>query len=367
MLPFAAAATRRPATGDPRRILIVQPDHLGDIILSEPAVRFLRHHLPDHELIAVVGPWSEEIARLAWPVDRIETVSFPGFERAGRGSGRLDPYRRLQQAARRLAALNAAHALVLRDDAWWAGWLARLSTSGQVVTADDAHTRRFATLTIPLVTHRVEQSLQIARAFVEGVTNSGRKSIGDSIWDMSPRVVPRGETGELAGAQAVAPPYLVVHPGTGAAIKTWPERNWRALLGQFAPRRVVITGGAAEQAICERLADGLGHATSFAGGTTLDSLAAVLAGAALAIGTDNGPMHLAAALGTPTVRLFGPSTAERYGPPPGSSRHVILTAGWSCPRCGDLSQSRSQGCGCMTAITPEAVLAAVEKLLGYGA
>jgi ADP-heptose:LPS heptosyltransferase len=369
LLPLAATVARRPAGGDPRRVLILQPDHLGDIILSEPAVRLLRQHLPEHELVGVVGPWSEEIARLAWPVDRIVTVTFPGFERTPRRRAALNAYTRLRRASQQLATLDAAHAVILRDDAWWAAWLARLSTSGLVVTLDDPRSRKFASIAVPVtgVTHRTGQSLQIASALIERITPRTNGKMISSHWDMSPVIDLDENALELARAmrseRGIASPFIVVHAGAGADVKTWPERYWRALLEMQAPRPIVLTGTSSERAMCERMACGLEHVTSVAGETTLAGLAGLLHEAALVIGTDNGPLHLAGALGTPTVRLFGPSRAERYGPPAASSRHIVLAAGWSCSRCGDLSSSRPAGCGCMTAVQPATVLAAVQKIL----
>ncbi|MEX2314551.1 MAG: hypothetical protein WD628_02455, partial [Thermomicrobiales bacterium] len=65
LLPVAAWTRRRRWNASDDTILIVQPDHLGDILLSQPAVRHLREIHPDSRLIAVVGPWSREIATIA--------------------------------------------------------------------------------------------------------------------------------------------------------------------------------------------------------------------------------------------------------------------------------------------------------------
>lgn len=102
---------------------------------------------------------------------------------------------------------------------------------------------------------------------------------------------------------------------------------------------------------------------SLAGSTPLPVLVELLRGASVVLGPDCGPLHLAVGAGAPTVHLFGPSDPGRYGPWGDPARHVVVSAGWSCPRCGDLSMERRPGCGCMLAITPELVIDTTRWLL----
>lgn len=125
---------------------------------------------------------------------------------------------------------------------------------------------------------------------------------------------------------------------------------------------VVVTGSDGERRLCADVAACTG-AIDMSGRTNVPVLLEVLRGAAIAIGTDNGPMHLAVAAGTPTVHLFGPSDPRRYGPWGDARRHRVVSAGWHCPRCGNLGADRPAGCGCMLAIAPDAVIAAVDELL----
>lgn len=364
LLPLAARRTGRPAITGNNRLLIVQPDHLGDIVLSEPAVRLLRRMLPDHELIAVVGPWSAEIAKMAWPVDTVVEVEFPAFTRASSSRRPLQPYQYLRDSTTRLRAIEADDALILRDDAWWAAWLARASVGRHVVTSDDPQTRLFATITArtPASVHRTE----LAAAIVSSFLSELRLNIYWNAWDMSPKFA--FDPGELSdplspGSDAPDAPTIIIHPGSGAEVKSWPLHNWRALVRNFPDARVVLTGSTAERPLCDAIAEPFPHAMSIAGNTTLPGLAAALRSATVAVGTDNGPMHLAGALGVPTVRLFGPSNPTRYGPWPGTPGQAVIQAGWICPRCEDLSSQRESGCGCMLAITPERVVAAVREAI----
>lgn len=364
LLPALARAIQAPAGGDPNHVLILQPDHLGDIILSEPAVRLLREKLPDARLTAVVGPWSAQITRIAWQVDDVIEVDFPGFNRGQPPAKLTAPYRQIERDAERLRVLGAGRAVILRDDAWWATALARASVSEDVIAAADRRNEPFATITTHLddESHRTERALALAATLLR--LRVGR--IEQLEWDMSPRIAATNiqrEAGlEVISHHGIQGQYVALHPGAGAAVKTWPEGNWRALIRKLSDQRFVLTGNDDEAPLCRRIAEDLPNAVSVAGETTLDGLIGILDGARLAVGTDNGPMHLGAALGTPTVRLYGPSNPRIYGPPPGARGHHVITASWRCPRCEDLSPGRPM-CGCMTAIKVDDVVPVVERVL----
>jgi ADP-heptose:LPS heptosyltransferase len=103
-----------------------------------------------------------------------------------------------------------------------------------------------------------------------------------------------------------------------------------------AGRHVVITGGAAERALGLEVAreGGLDTTTVLAGRTTLLQLTALVAAASLVACGDTGIAHLATALGTPSVILFGPTSPARWGPPP-SRRHRVLWNGTTGDPHGD--------------------------------
>ena len=112
-----------PASNAPRRILVIRPDHLGDLLFATPALHLLRASLPDAHIAALVGPWGEAVLAGNPDIDELLTCPFPGFTRQPK-SNPLAPYRLLQAEAQRLAALDFDLALVLRFDHWWGAWLA---------------------------------------------------------------------------------------------------------------------------------------------------------------------------------------------------------------------------------------------------
>ncbi|HUG17310.1 MAG TPA: glycosyltransferase family 9 protein [Thermomicrobiales bacterium] len=367
-LPLLGRVTRRPRSGDADRILILQPDHLGDILLSQPAVRCIRERFARAHITAAVGPWSEAAARHFWPVDDVVTLNFPGFERDV-GHRILDPYVAVYREANRLAPSHFGRAVVLRSDAWWAGWLASM-VAPDVVASDDPRVRPFAT-TIAHVSqraHAVERAMSIARstsgpgigALPSTSTNPLRAEASAEDDTLAQRLLARVG---IAGA------YAVIHPGSGAPVKEWPVHRWRALAVALAENgiAVVVTGSERERRLAGEIVDGSPNSASVAGETPLGILIGLLSRASIAIGPDCGPLHIAVATNTPSVHLFGPSDPGRYGPWGDAMRHRVVRAGMSCERCGDLSRSREPGCGCMLAISVDTVMSIARNLINDAA
>ena len=118
----------------------------------------------------------------------------------------------------------------------------------------------------------------------------------------------------------------IVHPGAAAGARRWPADRFTAVAAHLAGRghRVRITGGGAEHALAQRVAQQSG--TTAHTGSTLSELAALVAGARLVVCGDTGVAHLASAYGTPSVLLFGPVSPALWGPP-ADPRHVVLWHG----------------------------------------
>ena len=122
---------------------------------------------------------------------------------------------------------------------------------------------------------------------------------------------------------------------------------------------MAVTGSAADQALtAEIVRQSDAPLLNLAGRTSLPELAAVLRRARLAVTTDTGAMHLAAALGTPVVALFGPTAPWRTGP--FGSGHQVVRLGLECSPC---FKRRCPAPRCLTELSPEMVQAACEKIL----
>jgi len=142
--------------------------------------------------------------------------------------------------------------------------------------------------------------------------------------------------------------------------KTWDEDKFaqvgRALAADGT--RVVMVGTQSEQPVAEAIARGVGErGRSLAGKTDVGTLAALIAGAALFVGVDSGPMHVAAAMQVPVVALFGPTDPGLTGPQ--GEQHQVIRRGLTCSPCKGGCEERL----CLAQITVEEVLASSRKAL----
>ena len=166
----------------------------------------------------------------------------------------------------------------------------------------------------------------------------------------------------------VTEPYVVLHPtrGIAAAHERWPVARLgdlaRTLHAAFGAR-VVVTGGGADRAIGDAVARA-GDAISLGGRTTLAEFGALAAGARLVIAMDSGPMHVAAAVGAPTVGIFALQCDEPDRWAPLGVRTAVVRASYPCP-----PGHRKETCpdfACIAALDLEAVVAAASGLLARG-
>jgi len=329
-----------PGRGDrPRRVLLIRPDHLGDVLFVGPAVARLRAAWPDAEVTLLVGPWSAPAAERLPGVDRVEVIDFPWFNRRPEPSWRK--YARLAAAARRLRGRFGA-AAVMRDDDRWSAWLTMLA--GVPIRAGHAHPR-----VAPFIQRRAPAGKRSIHSVAMNVAAVAALT-GASEPAPTPRTDPlrftlSPEDHDHAAALLAAPGsdptggLVAVHPGAGAAVKRWRAGAWGEVVRAVtAPgETVVLTGSSAERELTAAVAACAGRSVvDVAGRTDVGSLAAVFARCRLVLGPDSGPLHLAVAVGTPTVHLFGPAPAERFGPWGDAARHRVVASELPCAPCGRL-------------------------------
>ena len=354
------------------RILLIRPDHLGDLLLATPAATVLLDALPGARVDWLVGPWSAEMARRAGGPGNVMTLEFPGFNRQPKGT-LLEPYRLLAREASRLRERRYDAALVLRPDHWWGAMLAAAAGIPRRFGFSVAECQPFLTDTLPVPTgHAVRANQDLARlaALRFGGTLAGHRKIlapqfpvsdEDAVWAAS-RTTCSGGAGR---------PLVAIHPGTGAPVKNWLPERWADVartLTETHNARLVLTGGPGERTLVDTIAAGLDRPPeTLVGETTVGQLAALFARCHLVIGGDSGPLHLAAAVGTPTVRLYGPTDTREFGPWPPDDSQAALVAGLPCQPCRDLV---APPCGaretpaCRRSLEPAAVVAAATRLLG---
>ena len=165
----------------------------------------------------------------------------------------------------------------------------------------------------------------------------------------------------LAGLRLPLPP-VVINPGAGWRSKLWPPERFaavaRALHRRHGQPVLVVWGGGAERALADRIAAEAFGAAVVAPATSLQDLGELCRRARLFISSDTGPLHLAAAVGTPCVGLFGPVPARRNGPY-GNGHAVVEPPALLRPAW----ERRKTDTGAMAGIDADRVVAVAEGLL----
>jgi ADP-heptose:LPS heptosyltransferase len=180
---------------------------------------------------------------------------------------------------------------------------------------------------------------------------------------------PAGARERLAGIRRRGP-LVAIAPGTPSPYKRWAAGRFADLIEALKRRwglETVLVGGRDARPLARWLAaraESVGNrATVLAGRASLAETAAVLREARLYIGTDSGLAHLAVAVGTPTVVVFGPSDPVKWGH--ADARHAVVRKPLACSPCSVFGYHKlCRTLACMDGVTVDDVLAACERLLG---
>ncbi|MCS6880545.1 MAG: glycosyltransferase family 9 protein [Oscillochloridaceae bacterium] len=357
---------RRATPGPPRRVLVIKPDHLGDLLLATPALQALRAALPDAHISALVGPWARRMWQGLPELDTLRELPFPGFERDGaRRRNRLQPFLTLLRYAVLLRREGYDAALILRDDHWWGALLALLAGIPRRVGHGSPLCAPLLSEALPFDgrEHVTRQALDVA-ARLTGAKPLAYPGAPPLRFALTP-AERAWANAWIAARLAPAERLVIIHPGTAGVTKLWPAERWAIVGDALAARpgaRVLLTGGPGEEALVRQVAGAMRHPPlELAGATSISQLAALFAQAALVLGVDSGPLHLAVSQGTPTVRLFGPTDPGRFGPWGDPARHRVLRAGLACSPCHNVNRCPRGTLGpeCMEAISAAMVKDAV--------
>ena len=350
------------ALGEVAHALVVVLRHHGDVLLASPVAAVLKAHAPKAEVDVLVyddtAPMLEEHPALS----QVHSV--------GRGWRRLSAPARLAAEWRLLSALRArrydllVHLTEQPRGAWLARALGARYSVAPVVPDRGAFWRNSFTHLYPLARngrrHKVEANLDALR----------RIGIQPGMEERRLVFVP-GAAAEsavealLAKEGLAAGGFVHVHPASRWTFKCWTaERNAELIDRLSAAHRVVVTAAPdeAERAFVGRI---LAHAKAkpldLSGRLSIKELGALTARAKLFVGVDSMPMHLAAAMGTPAVALFGPSGDREWRP--WRVAHRVVASNHPCRPCGN------DGCGggkvseCLTTLGVDDVHAAAQELL----
>ena len=365
-LRLVAKAPISPQRAKSNRLLIIRPDHLGDMLLTTPAIQAIKRGRPEFSIHVLCGPWCAELLANFDEIDQALTLPFPGFRRGG--SGRVNPWKLALQSAGKLRRIGYDSAIIMRPDHWWGALLAKLAGIGQRIGYDLPGVAPFLTDSRQLEhQHVVEQNLRLAEMLTV-------ESPDDSIKLEFPLQDADRDFINLRLAEwqiASDKPLICIHPGSGAPSKLWSNEKWAAAADALAREydaAVVLTGTAGEAAIAYDIAAKMSTAAIHAGSTSLGQLAALYRRSLAVLGPDSGAMHIAAAVGAPTVTLFGPADPIAFAPWGDSGRHRVVVSDIACRPCRILEwrDDAMENHPCVREITVGQVVGALRAASGDG-
>ena len=345
-----------------RRVLVAKLRHHGDVLLASPVFSVLKTQAPHLEVDALVYADTAPMLSGNPSVSGIFCID-RGWKQMGLNRQAREEWDLLQQLRRRDYDL-----LIHLTEHPRGAWLARLLGPRYSVAADYPKTRgwwkkSFSHLS-PLPKngrrHVVEQNLDLLRRIGVQPGEAERKLC------FVPGEEAEREVARMLGELGLARKgYIHLHPASRWQFKCWPEAKTADLIDklQALGERVLVTAAPdpEELGLIARIRE-LAR-TPFAdlcGKLTLKQLGAVTRHARLFVGVDSAPMHIASAMQTPVVALFGPSGEFNWGPWQVPQR--VIASSHSCRPCGN------DGCGggklseCLSVLPVSEVLQAVQSL-----
>ncbi len=347
-----------------QRILLLRPDHLGDALLTMPAVEALRRQRPQAALHALASPLAARVLERLPSLDKVEAFDFPGFSRRRRGGGPV-PWVQALQTAGQLRRHRFSAALMLRPDHWWGAMVAWMAGIPQRVGFATPETASFLTHALPLQReHALKRNLRL----VACLTGAGLDECVEYRFPLTAADLEAARSILRQAGVGDGANYVVIHPGTGARLKHWVPERWARIADHLAETQgpgVLFSGSASEHELVRSIMQHTrAPAASLVGKTDIGQLAACYERASLVLGPDSGPLHLAAAVGTATVSLYGPADPVEFGPWGAEERHITLASPIACRPCRVLDWGGDDAAWhpCLRDISVEQVLAAVKQV-----
>jgi ADP-heptose:LPS heptosyltransferase len=360
------------ARAAPQRILLLRLEKIGDLVMVLEAIAMVRALAPDAAIDLVVGSWNRSLAGLI-PGVSVETLDVPWIARKGAGLtwGALVERAKAWRAKRYDLAINfepdirSNLLLALSGAPRRVGFLS--GGGGAVLTNAVAPDQRahIAENAQALVERAFE--VPVAQGFSPAVASAKAGSPAKlNIPDDARRTA-----AELLGTLKDGVPHVGIQPAAGRRIKEWDPARFAEVGAEMARTRgakVVLIGSTADKPVLDAVRAAWPSDVPFAQlppDVDLVMLAAVLERLTLFITGDTGPMHLAAAVGTPVLAIFGPSLPTRYAPL--SPRSRIVRIDIHCSPCNLMRRPPARCLGrvpdCLAGIATADVLRAANDML----
>jgi predicted lipopolysaccharide heptosyltransferase III len=335
-----------------RNILIIKLRYIGDVLLATPTVRTIKAAQPDVRVTMMVNRGTEDVLSGNQDLDEIVILD----------KGSLAAQWRLIAGLRR----RRFDTVIDLTDGDRSAFLSWISGAPVRIGFNDEHRWRGRCYTqvvqpVPGVRHRIDRDLEALKPMS---IQSGSKDL--QLWLTPEEANSADQLLDQLGVQR-SQPIVILQPGARYWFKAWPPERFAELADLLTSQygcQVLIGGSDQDINLAQQVRQmAKSSPIIMAGRTTIKQFAAIAKKSALFVGSDSGAMHIASAVGTPVVALFGPSSPREWGPRGGPVE--VLYKELDCRSCFHPTCTRGEE-NCMRLIAVDEVFAAAQRLLLAG-
>lgn len=348
-------------TAAPERVLVFHTAFIGDIVLMFPMLQVLRREKPGCTISVVSVPAVADLVRKHPAVDQVIEYDKRGVHSGIRGMRALALHLRRQHFTLALVPHRSLRSALIVRVAQIPRRIGFSTSAGARLFTDRVPYRR--------TDHEIDRDLSLLQPVLGAIPDrilpvvhihDADSRVADEILGTADR--------QLKGFSLR--PLVALAPGSVWRTKRWPAEAFSSLAGSLVRDgcSVVLVGGERDVGLCTSVADGSTEANGIfnaAGKTSLAESAALLCRCRVLVSNDSAPGHIAMAVGTPVIALFGPTVPAIGFAPVGPRDRVLEVAGLSCRPC-NIHGGNECPIGsfeCMRGITVTQVMAAVREII----
>jgi heptosyltransferase-3 len=333
-----------------RSVLIIKLRYIGDVLLATPTVRAIKAARPDVRVTMMLNRGTEDVLSGNPDMDEIVVLD----------KGSLAAQWRLIAGLRR----RRFDTVIDLTDGDRSAFLSWISGAPVRIGFNDEHRWRGRCYTqvihpVPGVRHRIDRDLEALKPI--GI-QAGSKDL--QLWLTAEEENSADQLLDQLGVQR-SQPMVILQPGARYWFKAWPPERFAELADHLMSQygcQVLIGGGDQDIDLAQQIRElAKSRPVIMAGRTTIKQFAAIAKKSALFVGSDSGAMHIATAVDTPVVALFGPSDPREWGPRGGPAE--VIYKGVDCRACFHPTCQRGEQ-NCMQLITIDEVMIAAARLMG---